>query len=217
MSVVLGRNVVLYAYYNGANEVIACATSCILRITSEILETTTVNSGTNKSFVARANSWAVTLDGLVHLNVDFGITNVTTLQLSLLPLTVSFEITDTEGNDITYSGSVVIETTEISGQDNAAASFNASFIGSGELAVNNPPTNSGGVNIYYYEAVGGESDFTAAELINKDVLAVFHDTDHYKVSTSAASNQTALYTAASGTISFDFALTAGTHIAVMYQ
>lgn len=217
MSVVLGKNVILYAYYNGANTAIGCATNATLTVQTEVQETTTVDTGTNKSFKGRSNSWTIRLDGLFFLDTTFGITNLISLQLSLLPLTLSFEATDTAGNDITYSGSVVIENTEITGQDNSAAGFSANFMGSGELAVDNAPINSGGVNRYDYEATGTEYEFSAADLVNKDILAVFHDTDSYGISTSSASNQVAKYTAASGTIGFDFVLTAGSKVAVLYQ
>lgn len=219
MSVVLGRNVNVYAYYNGTWEILGCATGCTLTTTQDIAEITTVDSGINKEYKGIAFGWSVSFDGLIFLDIDFGVSHLYNLQASLLPLNLSIEMEDTDGNVKTYSGTTLIENIDQTGQDNSAASFTASFRGSGGLTVSSDPVdpNSGGVERYDYEAIGGESEFSAAELINKDILAVFHDTDSYAISTSSASNQVALYTVASGTISFDFLLTPGSKIAVLYQ
>lgn len=219
MSVVLGKNFNVYGYYNGAYQIIACATNCVLTITTETAERTTINSGTWKNFKGVANSWSVSVDGLVVLGQTLGIETIAALQMSMLPIQISLEQDDNNGNIITYSGQSVIETTEQTGQDGSASSSSIRFIGDGALNTTNTPvsTTPGSVQRYEYTAIGGETSFNAPVLINKTILWVASDGTDYMVSNTAPSNQTVLYTPASGQIDFDHPLMPGVYNAVLFQ
>lgn len=219
MSLVVGQDVNLYINYNSSWELLTCGKNCTYESTTEIAERTTSTSGTHKQFKALATSGRLQMEGDIFLNTPFTIVDLFALQDSLQSVMWSFEIKDTENHVHTYSGWALIETISQTGDVTSAAGFSISLVVDGEPFISSVPvpTTVTQVQRYVYTAVGGEIDFTALVLVNKDVLQVSEDTAVYDVVTTTPGNQQAKFTKASGKISFDHPLAPGEIIIVLYQ
>lgn len=65
MSVVLGKNIKIYAGASGTTPIIAMAKSCVVNKRSDLIETASASNQTSREYVAGREEWDVSLNHLV--------------------------------------------------------------------------------------------------------------------------------------------------------
>lgn len=65
MSVVLGKNIKIYAGASGTTPIIAMAKSCVVNKRSDLIETASASNQTSREYVAGREDWDVSLNHLV--------------------------------------------------------------------------------------------------------------------------------------------------------
>lgn len=161
MSVIKGKNAVLYIYNNGVYEPICCVQNITLTTTADVAETTTDGSGVWKTYRGMRNSWRVACDGLVSLDTNMTIEELRTAQFAFTPLFISWEVTDANGEQAIYQGYVLVENVDTNAPHNSLYKYSASMIGTGELEITDEPIDPnthGGFMIYKYNGTGSETD-----------------------------------------------------------
>ncbi len=134
MSFILGKNVILYIITSASPEeisVIGCARNTKIVLNVETADKTTIGSGTKREFKPLASSWTGTVDGLSSDE------NITLRQLlgyaqNLTVLSMQFDLGD---GDPPLTGNIILQSVEAGANYNDAATFNISFIGTGELVI----------------------------------------------------------------------------------
>jgi hypothetical protein len=205
MSLVRGDNVILEFFDSGQWKIYACARSCSFVTITDIIETTVTGSGKYKHFVPTVNSFTGQCEGLVSLG-DAGILNLYNLrqfQLGHVLQRARFTRTAIDGTSI-YVDTVdfyITSITDTASFDNVAT-FNIEMQGIGVpgQSLINPPVNADKMKRYEYTATGGETGFTNAALINKDIIAVHKDgTGNSKLKmTGVPASKEVVYTSSTG-------------------
>lgn len=223
-SLVKGENVVLEFYNDGAWKTYACARSISLTTVTELIETTVTGAGKFKYFLPTVNSFTGQCDGVVSLN-DSSVLNLYQLrqyQLGHVLQRARFTRTAMNGTSV-YVDTVdfyITSVQDVSPFDNVAT-FTVELQGSGVLdqTIINPPVIITKVKRLEYTGTGGETGFTNALLINKDILAVHKDgIGNSKIITvGTPASKEVKYT--TGTGAFEWAVTfeAGEEAYVLYQ
>jgi hypothetical protein len=221
--IVLGKNVNLYIYSNGAYQVISCSKSCTLETTTEIAERTTSQSGYWKQYKALANSARLTVEGDTFFDKAYTVIDLQQMQFSFVPVNWSFEWDDKDGHIVTYSGQAVIETITHTGEVSNPATFTANMVVDGAISTSTTPVpiTTGGTTVQRLSitAVGGETEFTIPALVNKDILFVTKDTDAFDVVHVTPGNQQVKVDNpnTTGKLYFDSPSNPGEIIIVLYQ
>lgn len=136
MGFVLGRNVILYVAGDYGDQVIYCARSCALNTSADLLETTTIGSGADKSFKQGRKSWQMSCDGLVKFAAGLDVTDIWDKYDAADTVNVTIKMDDTNGYIVTYIGTAIINSINITGTNNEVASYSVSFQGTGPLSKN---------------------------------------------------------------------------------
>src|SRR5689334_16560621 len=110
MSVIRGRDVILYFTYNGVDQVVACFQSCTINTISNYAETSTVNSGRWRTFRPMNLEWDGTCEGLCSLDSNLSIGQMRTFQFSLSTINIKFISTDPNGLIELYEGRAILTT-----------------------------------------------------------------------------------------------------------
>lgn len=159
MSVVKGKNVVLYVQYNGIFQVIACAKGCTLTTAADIGETSSKNTGKWKTFRGRKLSWTVSFDGVCSEDQNLTLPQLRQLQFNLSAVLINFVATDDNGIVEGFSGYCLI--TDVTGTSNVSGfyEYNGAAQGIGELTISDSvidPNQCCDTIWYYYDGIGGE-------------------------------------------------------------
>lgn len=224
--VVRGKNIVLTAIKDSEYRPFACATDLTLTVNTELLETSTATTGPYRTFrPVGLSDWDVELGGVLFLR-DLAVTKNYALESIIQQIRedgydIKITFTDEGGFVKTFSGFVFIPTTVISKNSASNGRWNIRFQGSGEfeLDVSFTPILYD-VNTYYYDASGGETNFTDATLIGRIPILGFRSTDEYKVITvGSPGQQELLYDDTTGDISWtvDIPAIAGERFTFTYK
>ena len=123
MSVVLGRNVKIYAGSSGTSPLIAMAKSCTISSKCGVIEKASATNATSKEYVPDRYEWEVSLGHLVSSDAPLeGILNVRGTY------TISIVIGSTR-----KTGTAICTQAELSAPVNSLATGSVKFIGSGPL------------------------------------------------------------------------------------
>lgn len=132
MSFILGKDVILSVLVDGNYVPICCAKTCKLTTTAEIAGKSTIGSGLWKENKALNMSFTLSSDGITTLDSNTNLYTLRQLQFALQPVQVQFE-TIQDNVAIVYTATCLIQTVDESGTSNDAGTYNAQFIGTGEL------------------------------------------------------------------------------------
>jgi predicted secreted protein len=100
---------------------ICCARTAALTTIADIAETSTVSTGTWKTFKGMRNSFTLSAGGLVSFDMNYSIAVLRQQQILFAPIQFSFFGIDADGNLERYTGSFLV--TSI----NTPTSFNGNF------------------------------------------------------------------------------------------
>lgn len=180
MSLVRGENVLLEFYHDGDWEPYACARSCTLVTTTELIEVSVQGSGKFKHFTPTVNSYTGNIDGITALNKPGFLTLYQLRQFQLGHVKQRCRYTRTADDGVSVYIDIVdffiTNITDTSSFDNIST-FTVELQGSGVLGqtIIEPDPIITAVKRFEYTAVGGEFGFDEALLYQKDILAVHKD------------------------------------------
>jgi len=224
MSLVRGENVLLEFYDSGEWKPYACARSCSLTTSTELIETTVTGGGKNKHFTPTVNSFTGNCDGIVSLGNSGMLTlyNLRQMQLGHVLQRVRFTRTAEDGVNV-YVDTVDFYITSIqdtSSFDNVS-SFTIEMQGTGVLdqSIISPPIIITKVKRYEYTGTGGEISFTNTALINKDIISVVKDGlgQCGIITAGSPASKEVKYTTGTGQFTFAVEFEAGEQAYVLYQ
>lgn len=207
---VQGSGMAIAAIKSADYRAFACVQQVILRVESDMFETSTTTTGPFRTYkYSGLTKWSVTLNGVTYLRdqsttKNFALETITQ-QIRNDGYDIKITFTDEEGYVNTITGRVVIPYTEISGgAQNPFSKWTVEMQGEGTLELNvSPEPICETVETYRYTATGGETSFVDATLISRTALLGFRNTDEFKVITAGTpGNQELKYDASTGTISW---------------
>jgi predicted secreted protein len=224
MSLIKGENCIFYVYDDGQWKPIICARSGSFNTTAETIETSITGTGVWRTYEYTALTWTATVEGLIYLDGTNELTasDLRAMQYSRTKILLRFTRTDTAGNVYTDEGNALITGITDSGDLNSAQQFSVELKGTGPLTIVYTPTPidpTAKVKRLEYTGTAGETFFTSASLIGRDILEVVIDgISRSKIITAGTPvDQEAKYTSGTGRIDVPIPLVAGTEVYVLYQ
>lgn len=224
MSLIRGENAVFYVYDDGQWKPIICARSGTFNTQAETIETSITGSGVWRTYEYTALTWTASFEGLIYLDGTNELTasDIRAFQYSRTKILLRYQRKDEAGNYYTEEGNGLITSVSDSGDYQSAVSFTIEFRGTGPLTIVYTPTPidpTAKVKRIEYTGTSGETYFTSASLIGKNVIDVVVDgIGRSKIITAGTpANQEAKFTSATGRIDFPIQLVAGTEVYVLYQ
>lgn len=224
MSFIRGENAIMYVYDDGQWKPIICARSAAFNTQADTIETSITGTGVWRTFEYTALNWSASLEGLIYLDGTNELTasDLRAFQYSRTKILLRYQRTDTSGNVYTEEGNALITGVSDSGDYQSPVSFGVEMRGTGPLTIVYTPTPidpTAKVKRLEYTGTSGETFFTSASLIGKDILDVVVDgIGRSKIITAGTvANQEAKYTSGTGRIDLPIPLVAGTEVYVLYQ
>lgn len=176
--IINGKDVIVEIYDDGVWKMFVCSRSSTINVSTETIETSTKGTGNWATFKATKDSWTMSAEGLVSINVSGKLTlpEIRVLQLAHTPVRITYQRTDIDGNIYSDQGfALIVDSQDTSSFDNVAT-FSMEFKGTGPLTQIFTPTGGGGkVKRLEYTGIGGEVYFEDALLNNVDIVAVDKD------------------------------------------
>lgn len=224
MGFIRGENVILFAYDDGQWKPIICARNCSLTTNAETIETSITGSGVWRTFEYTGLTWSANLDGAIFLDGTNELTasDLRAFQFGRQKLLIRYQRTDTAGNVYTEEGNAIITSISDSGEYTNLNTYSLDLVGTGPLTIVYTPTPidpTAKVKRLEYSGISGETFFTNASLIGRDILAVVVDgIGRSEILTAGVpTGQQVKYTSGTGRIDFPFGLETGTEVYVLYQ
>lgn len=180
MSLIKGKDIVVYTFLNGIWKMFACARTASFNVSTSMVEISTSGAGDYAAFLPQKHSFTGSIDGLINLDdATLRLSDFRALQLSKTKLLMRFERTSLTSE--VYSSEVYFYITNSSDSGSYAdvATFSIELQGTGAITeIFTPlptPTLVPKMNRLEYTGVGGEVSFTNAILIGVDVVAINKD------------------------------------------
>lgn len=224
MAIVNGKNVAVLFYDSNVDAWIpyACARSGTLSVETEMIETSVTGSGKWRTFEPKCNTFNGTLEGLCNLGGvnKLNLPDLRAKQINHEKLLIRWQ--RVSGSDVyTDEFECYITATNDTHSFDNIVTFDVAIQGTGELTqiFEATPIIKGKMFRYEYTATGGEKYFTAADLVNVEVMEVVNDGLGYSpiITTGTPVGKEAKYTANSGRVDFPYALEPGQEVYVLYQ
>lgn len=137
MGAVNGKNVVFRVYdeVTSSWRVYACARSCSLTVSTALVETSVTGSGQWASYKPQKHGWTGSVEGVVNLDDDNGLTlyDLRQKQIGMEEIQIQYERTDTDGNIYLDNGKCYISSSADTGSVDTVATFSLELQGTGEL------------------------------------------------------------------------------------
>lgn len=172
-NVVKGNSMVLYAEISGSYKPVACAKSCSITTTSEVIDLASYSSSTWTQSIYGRLSGNISGTGLTLLSDASNYTNfdLFNLQFARTQFNVKVILTDTNSSTKVIESPVIIEEISVSGETNGIVNYSFSFKMSGVpttsgTAVSNPTTSYK----YTYTATTTVSTVTNSGMIGASVI-----------------------------------------------
>lgn len=135
MSLVQGKNVVVYIFDDMVLKPYLCATDCSLNVVTESIETSVSGNGLFASYLPTKNSFTGSIGGLVSLNEDgfLTIADLRGKQIVQEIFVMQFERTAEDGTIYTSQASFFITNSQDGANFNGVNSFNITLQGTGAI------------------------------------------------------------------------------------
>lgn len=222
MSLVNGENVILAFYENGQWYQWACARSASININIETIDTSVSGNGRWVTNQPTRNSFSGTFEGLVSLNNSslLTIADIESRMIAQTEMLFRFQSTAINGTVYTKQGYCFFTGSSHVGSFDNVSTFSVNFIVNGELTQVFTPIVQPTPIMYRFEytASGGESGFSDAALINKDIQHVSKDgIENAKIVTGAPGSKEVRYNAAAGQFTWAVEFEPGEIAVINYQ
>ena len=219
MSLVQGDNVVLSFYDGGFYKPYACALNCTLEISTELVETSISGAGNFATWEATRDSWSVSCDGLVSLEVtnQLDLAELRALQIAHTKILIHFTRTSDTGEVYMDSGYVLITNSTDTGNYDGMNTFSLTMKGTGKLTqsfVPSPISPPGTMHDFYISGAGLTA-YTMAT--NKDIIGAFRQIDQFIITSGTPAINEIKYVTGTGILSWLVPLEADEKIHIQYQ
>lgn len=225
MSIVLGKNVIVYIYDGGLWKPAVCGLTCSYSTNAEDIETSITGAGPWRTFKYAGLTWGGSIDGAMSLQQvnTLAVPDIRAIQYNRQAILMRYQRTDTVGNVYTEEGTALLINITDNGDNTGVATFSIQFKGTGAPTPIFTPTP---INPFgkvkrtsTFTAIGGETSHVFSELIGKDLLEVSIDTRDMSViiTTGTPVENEVKFTVASGLITFPMELNPGVQVYCMYQ
>lgn len=223
---VQGKNVILYAFEGGVWIGYACGRNITFNVSTDFIETSSSGTGKNATFLPTKNNFTATIDGIVALEETdmLTLTELRQKQLAHELLLLRFQRTDDGAHVYTDECSMYISNSSDVGNFDDMNVFTIDLRGTGvitQIFVTQPPIPIDAIQVKRFEftASGGETGFTEALLVNKEILEVNKDGIGYSpiITSGTPVNKEVKYTVGTGAVLFPGEFEAGEQIYVLYQ
>lgn len=162
MSVIKGRNVILYWYVDSLWQPLACYRNVQMVTTSELGETSTDQTGTSRTYKGLRHTWNITCDGLCSFDMNLAVSTMRNLQKAFAEVLISFTATDDNALVETYQGSAIIESIDTNASYNDVYKYSLSARGTGAYTITDDPIDpniwGGCFMIANYDGTGSEGN-----------------------------------------------------------
>lgn len=146
MNEIHGNNVLLEVLKDNEYIPFLCAKDMTINFNIELIATNTVGTGKGNTYKPRRYDWDLSLSGITSIlgdgRVIFSTVNPTAI---LTPLSIKMTFLDSSFNAATFTGTVLLKSASISGNQDSFSVFENSLQGSGAYVLT--VTNSLGTNI----------------------------------------------------------------------
>jgi hypothetical protein len=217
MGLVQGSDVLLRISNGGALNAVGCNASCTLEITTDTYETTFEESGSYRSYIPNKHSAILRGNGPIILGEDLVVSDIVQYQLNKTVITWEFRGTDNTDTFV-YSGNGFFTQCTIDGAVGQAAQCDYTIQVTGEISVvAAPPLGDGEPQIYTYEATGGETTVSDADLIGVQLLDIEREGIGLEIITVGTPDGSQVkFETLTGTLTFGTMLFAGEWVNALY-
>lgn len=219
MSLVQGRNVLLKVQKNGVFHSIACNAVCSMETTIGSIRTTFRGAGAVEGYLPTTVNKVLTGNGPIYLDDDLTAADIQNLADNRTLLSWQFDLTDNDTNVVTYSGFGFFTSLRLQGDVShpADCSYTIQVTGDTQTSIGPGSGVANNIDVFLYEATGGESAISDASLIGATVVDVERNGVGLIVTiTSPANGNEVQFTSGTGTLTFGTLLGAGEYIQVIY-
>lgn len=223
MSFVNGKNVVLYAYNDGEWKAIVCGRDCSYTLETDEIEISQLGTGSYYAFKPVKHTATFTFDGLIALDLSntLSLADLRAYQMAKLPILMRYERVDDLDNVYTEEAIGYIISSSDNGSHNDISTFNLTIKASGVVTISFIHTNTqaGKMTRFEYTGIGGETSFSNASLIAKDIQVVTKDGVAFSriITTGTPVSKEVKYISSTGTIEFAMTVEPGEEIVINYQ
>lgn len=220
--VVKASGIVIYHKLGSAYYPIACGTSATVNITTDKLELAPFTSGKWRSYEYARITGTISTSGLIKINAgasNYSPIDLLDYMLSFKKVLTKYVITDPSNNSRTYEVNCLVDDFTIDTEAGGVATYSMSMTMTSDPAYiqTAPDTSGDDVDAWEYDATGGETTISNANIINDEVLDVRRNGIGLEIiaAGSPTGNQVR-YIPATGSFQFGMALGAGEWIVVIY-
>jgi hypothetical protein len=138
--IIHGQDVYFYVTAEGGDIMpICCARTASLTTASDIGETSTLGTGTWKTFKGLKNSFTISAGGLISFDMNYSIAKLRQKQVALAPINFVFFGTDAAGAMERYSGNFIVTSISTPTSYNGSWEYSVDGQGTGELTIDINP------------------------------------------------------------------------------
>lgn len=224
--IVKGLDVVVYILDGVSWKPFACARSCSLSFSTDVIETSVSGTGWNATFTPSKNSFSGSIAGICSLEEvgQFTLPMLQQLQFAHTGLFMRFQRVSIGGQIYTTEAKFLItEVNEESSFDNLNT-FSIQLKGTGNVTqifvITPDPLNTCKVKTYDYTGIGGEDNFTPAAglLVNKSIVGAFKDGVEFRIiSSGTPASKEVKYTSSTGNFLWSIPFETGEPGFIQYQ
>jgi len=222
MSLINGINTILAFFENGQWYPYACARSSTVQVDVETIETSVSGSGTWQTNMPTKRKFSGNFEGLVALSnvAVLSAADLTARMIAGTEMLFRHQVVAQDGSVYTEQGYIYFTGRPLTSSFDNVVTFSMNFIGNGELTQVFTPIVQPTPIMYRFEytASGGESGFSDAALINKDIQHVSKDgIENAKIVTGAPGSKEVRYNAAGGQFTWAVEFEPGEIAVINYQ
>lgn len=187
MSAIRGENAILYWKVDGYFRPIACMEECNVTTNTELSETSTVQTGTSRTYRGNRNTWTVSARGICSFDQNHPHVKLRQLEQAMTPVPIIFQAIDDNGITETFSGNVLITSLPNDAAAGDFYSYSIEATGTGPYVLSDVPVdpNECCQDAWEYYTGNGTEGFsiTITNLIGKDISGrIYRDGIEYRPS-----------------------------------
>jgi hypothetical protein len=223
--IVLGKQYYLAAYIPALSGYypFACLQEVSLSVSTELIPTTTVDSGIYRTFEPRLSEWKISASGVLVLrdlidSYNFPLESIL-YQIRRDGYDIRLLWTDTSGYVRQIEGHVFIPESTFTGTAGQIGKWSIEMQGSGALTIDGAVTiNPGNVQRIEQEAAGGSNFIQNALWVGRSIKWIDREDSSCKIITAGTpTGREVLYDSSTGKFTFSSTLNAGELITGLYE
>lgn len=168
MSLVSGKDMILYVFENNTFIPIACSRTCVFTTVTETAGKSTIGSGLFRENKGIVNSGSLSSEGVVSFDDNMSVSNVRLRQFALSSVFFQFRVVDEGGEGVVYSGSMILTSVAETGNYNDIGTYSVQAITTGQIEITSTVGNPGIIYFNTQDDFENPTDFTRFITANPD-------------------------------------------------